>query len=52
MFKEGRILMSIFTDILFISSFFFPQPMEKEILTAIAALIIGGKGLPCDHSVC
>ncbi|MCU5470936.1 MULTISPECIES: hypothetical protein [Bacillus cereus group] len=45
MFKQGRILMYIFTVVLFFSSFFFPQPMGKRFLTAIAALIIGGIGI-------
>ncbi|KFN03488.1 hypothetical protein D0U04_18195 [Bacillus clarus] len=49
MFKQGRILMYIFTAVLFFSSFFFPQPMGKEFLTAIAALIIGGIGIGISY---
>ena len=48
MFKQGRILMCIFTVVLF---FFilFPQPMGKRFLTAIAALIIGGIGIGISY---
>ncbi|MCW9129888.1 hypothetical protein OF830_02710 [Bacillus paramycoides] len=49
MFKQGRILMCIFTAVLFFSSFFFPQPMEKRVLTAIVALIIGGVGIGISY---
>ncbi|NMD72726.1 hypothetical protein HHO41_21090 [Bacillus sp. DNRA2] len=49
MFKQGRFLMYIFATILLISSFFFPQPVEKRILTAIAALIIGGIGIGISY---
>lgn len=49
MFKQGRILMCIFTVVLFFSSFFFPQPMGKRFLTAIAALIIGGIGIGISY---
>ncbi|KMQ06236.1 MULTISPECIES: hypothetical protein [Bacillus] len=49
MFKQGRILMYIFTVVLFFSSFFFPQPMGKGFLTAIAALIIGGIGIGISY---
>ena len=49
MFKQGRILMYIFTVVLFFSSFFFPQPMGKRFLTAIAALIIGGIGIGISY---
>ncbi len=31
------------------SSFFFPQPMGKRFLTAIAALIIGGIGIGISY---
>ncbi|GCF73727.1 hypothetical protein CN445_03105 [Bacillus cereus] len=49
MFKQGRILMCIFTVVLFFSSFFFPQPMGKRVLTAIVALIIGGVGIGISY---
>ncbi|HFJ9451556.1 hypothetical protein CN268_05140 [Bacillus anthracis] len=49
MFKQGRILMYIFTVVLFFSSCFFPQPMGKRFLTAIAALIIGGIGIGISY---
>ncbi|TXR99124.1 hypothetical protein DN390_15280 [Bacillus sp. SH7-1] len=49
MFKQGRILMCIFTMVLFFSSFFFPQSMGKRFLTAIAALIIGGIGIGISY---
>ncbi|MGR9633874.1 hypothetical protein ACU82A_12995 [Bacillus cereus] len=49
MFKQGRILMYIFTAVLFFLHSFFPQPMEKRFLTAIAALIIGGIGIGISY---
>ena len=47
MFKQGRILMCILPWFYF-SSFFFHSQWEK-VLTAIAALIIGGIGIGISY---
>ena len=48
MFKQGRILMCIFTVVLFFLHS-FSTANGKKVLTAIAALIIGGIGIGISY---